>query len=61
MAANIIVKISPTGDTSVEVEGGSGQSCMNLTSFLEQALGTSKGSEYKPEFFQQDQRISQSN
>jgi hypothetical protein len=61
MAANIVVTISPTGDTSVEVEGGSGKSCTNISSLLEQALGSSKGTEYKQEFYQQDQRISQSN
>jgi hypothetical protein len=59
--ANIIVTISPTGDTSIEVEGGSGQSCMNMTAFLEQALGQSKGTEYKPEFYKQDQHQRQSN
>jgi hypothetical protein len=59
MAAEIIVTISPTGDTKVEVEGGSGGSCTNLTKGLEEALGKTTEQTYKPEFYNkpQDQRI----
>ncbi len=59
MAAEIIVSISSTGDTKVEVQGGSGGSCTSLTKGLEEALGRTTEQAYKPEFYNkpQEQRI----
>lgn len=57
MAAEIVVNIDSKGEVTVEVEGGKGGSCTNLTSALEAALGQSGGKEFKREFFEQDQQI----
>lgn len=59
MAAEIVVSISKTGETSVEVEGGSGGSCTNLTKALEEKLGKVTDQSFKPEYYNkpQDQRV----
>jgi hypothetical protein len=57
----IIIEISPKGAVKIDVEGGSGKSCTNVTAFLETALGTSKNTEYKQDFYKQDQHIRASN
>lgn len=49
--ARIIVKVSKVGDSKIEVEGGSGTSCVDLTSGIEAALnGAVQEREYKPEY-----------
>ena len=59
MAAEIIITISSTGETKIEVQGGSGSSCTSLTKGLEDALGRTADQTYKPEFYNkpQEQRI----
>lgn len=42
------------GKAVVEVEGAAGQGCTDLTKRIEDALGTSTGSELKPEFYVQE-------
>jgi hypothetical protein len=62
MSAEVIrVTISPTCEVSVEVVGGQGGSCTNLTAALESALGVQDNKVFKPEFFNQDQRIRTTN
>ena len=47
------IVIGPDGDIRIEVKGGDGKSCLELTEFLEKALGEVKTRELKPEYYQQ--------
>ena len=47
----IVVKINKIGDTKIEVDGATGQSCVQLTAGIEAALnGVEVNREYKPEY-----------
>lgn len=47
---NVTIK---NGKAVVEVQGAAGQGCTELTKKIEDALGTSTNSEFKPEFYVQ--------
>jgi hypothetical protein len=48
--AELIISISPSGETSLEVMGASGPGCRKYTQGLEEALGTVAKSRRKPEY-----------
>ena len=47
----ILVRISPTGETTVEAEGFQGKGCEAATQAIEQALGTPRQRTRKPDFW----------
>ena len=49
MSRRILVRVSPTGETTVEAEGFQGKGCEAATKAIEQALGSSTGRTFKPE------------
>lgn len=53
------VTIGPNGEITVEVKNGDGKSCLELTQFLEQALGEVTDRKLKPEYYQQTQQPKQ--
>lgn len=50
--SQITVRISPTGQVTINVLNGDGSSCSTLTKVLEQALGETTKDELKPEYFE---------
>ena len=48
----IEVIVSPTGETSVQTKGYSGTDCLQVSKFLEQALGTRLSDTKTAEFYQ---------
>lgn len=54
MSRSIIVKVSPTGEITVEAEGFKGKSCIDATKAIEEALGTRTSRGLKPEFQRQE-------
>lgn len=53
------VTIGPNGEIQVEVKTGDGKSCLELTEFLEQALGKVKDRKLKPEYYRQTDKSRQ--
>lgn len=53
------ITISPTGEIQVEVKGAQGKSCLELTEFLEKALGEVKDRQLKPEYYTQEKKQKQ--
>lgn len=51
----IIVKVSPEGETEIEVNGLKGRKCADVTKQVEQALGSVKETKKKQDYFQIDQ------
>ena len=52
--AKVKIGISPNGrESKVEVEGASGPGCRELTGRIERALGASRGSDLKPEYYEE--------
>lgn len=49
----VIVTVSPQGEVTVEAAGVIGKGCEALTKPFEQALGTVKSDQKKPEYHQQ--------
>jgi hypothetical protein len=49
---NIVITISPTGDTNIEANGYFGVGCKNDTKAFEAALGSTTEQKLKPEFQQ---------
>ena len=47
----ILVRISPTGETTVEAEGFRGNGCEAATQAIEKALGTPRQRTRKPDFW----------
>lgn len=47
------ITVSPTGETKVEVIGGQGASCSDLTRAIEESIGKTTGDVKKPEYHQQ--------
>ncbi|MEP7339475.1 MAG: DUF2997 domain-containing protein [Acidobacteriota bacterium] len=45
----VILTVSPTGQASVETEGFEGESCLEATKKLKEALGEEVSTEMKPE------------
>jgi hypothetical protein len=50
------ITIGPNGEIQIEVKGAKGKSCVELTAFLEQALGEVKSKDFKPEYHQQEDK-----
>jgi hypothetical protein len=48
----IVLTISPTGETKLETRGYSGESCREASRWLEQALGQVTGDEPTAELYQ---------
>ena len=48
----IEVKVSPTGDVTVQTKGYTGSDCLQASKFLEQALGVSLSETKSAEFYQ---------
>ena len=48
--AELVIKIAPDGQTSLNVEGAHGPSCKDITKGLEDALGVITASGRKPEY-----------
>ena len=56
MSRRILVRVSPTGEMTVEAEGFQGQGCEAATKAIEEALGTPRNRQRKPDFWRQSQR-----
>ena len=56
MIRRIIVKVSPTGDITVEADGFQGKGCEAATKAIEEALGKPKERTRKPDYWRQAQR-----
>ncbi len=54
MSRRILVRVSPTGEISVEAEGFRGKGCIDATKAIEDALGTRTARTLKPEFLRQE-------
>lgn len=54
MSRRILVKVSPTGEITVEAEGFKGKGCIDATKAIEEALGTRISRGLKTEFQRQD-------
>jgi hypothetical protein len=48
----IEVKVSPTGDVTIQTKGYTGNDCLQASRFLEQALGLSLSETRSAEFYQ---------
>ena len=56
MSRRIHVRVSPTGDLTVEAEGFQGNGCEAATKAIEDALGKPRERTRKPDFWRQSQR-----
>jgi hypothetical protein len=56
MSRKIHVRVSPSGDISVEAEGFHGKGCEAATKAIEDALGKPRERTRKPDFWRQSQR-----
>jgi hypothetical protein len=54
VSRRILVKVSPTGEITVEAEGFKGKGCIDATKAIEEALGTRISRGLKPEFQRQE-------
>ena len=50
--SQIRVRISPTGQVTIDVLNAQGMQCSTLTKVLEQALGETVRDDLKPEYFE---------
>ncbi len=57
MIRRIIVRVSPTGETTVEADGFQGKGCEAATKAIEEALGKTRERARKPEFWRQSQNL----
>ena len=53
------IVIGPDGKISIDVKGAKGKSCIELTEFLEQALGEVTDRQMKPEYYTQETKQEQ--
>lgn len=53
MSRRILVKVSPTGEITVEADGFQGKGCVDATTAIEEALGTRTARGLKPQFQRQ--------
>ena len=51
MSGEVIINISNTGKTTIEVQGVAGASCKDLTKDLEQSLGKVIAEKKTPDFY----------
>jgi len=56
MSRRILVKVSPTGEITVEAEGFKGNGCEAATKAIEDALGKPGQRTRKPDFWRQPNR-----
>ena len=56
MIRRIIVRVSPTGDITVEADGFQGKGCEAATKAIEEALGKTKERVHKPDYWRQPVR-----
>ena len=56
MSRKIHVRVTPTGEISVEAEGFQGKGCEAATKAIEDALGKPRERTRKPDFWRQSQR-----
>lgn len=56
MSRRIIVKVSTTGEITVEAEGFQGKGCEAATKAIEDALGKTRTRTRKPDFWRQSTR-----
>ena len=56
MSRKIHVRVSPSGDITVEAEGFQGKGCEAATKAIEDALGKPRERTRKPDFWRQSQR-----
>ena len=59
MKKQIHVRVSPTGEITVEAHGFKGQGCEAATKAIEAALGSPANRTRKPEFWQRDTNVRQ--
>lgn len=57
MSRQIRVKVSPTGEVTVEAHGFKGSGCEAATKAIEEALGKPCERTRKPDFWRQSQRM----
>ena len=57
MIRRIIVRVSPTGETTVEADGFQGNGCEAATKAIEDALGKPRERIRKPEYWRQSQNL----
>ena len=55
MSRRIHVRVSPTGDITVEADGFQGSGCEVATKAIEEALGKPREHTRKPEYWRQSQ------
>lgn len=53
----VIIRISPSGNINLEVEGVKGNGCLSLTQGLEAGLGQIQSKIEKPEMYQMEELI----
>ncbi len=56
MSRKIHVRVTPTGEITVEAEGFQGKGCEAATKAIEDALGKLRERTRKPDFWRQSQR-----
>lgn len=56
----IEITIAPDGSVHIETMGVKGKSCLELTKFLEEALGGELKRELKPDYYEPDTYITDS-
>ena len=56
MSRRIHVRVTPTGEITVEAEGFQGKGCEAATKAIEDALGKPRKRTRKPDFWRQSQR-----
>ena len=57
MSRKIHVRVTPTGEITVEAEGFQGKGCEAATKAIEDALGKPRERTRKPDFWRQSQRL----
>lgn len=50
--AEFEIKITPDGEVTIDVHGAKGKNCIELSKFLEEALGDVTDREFKSEYYQ---------
>ncbi|PNW26673.1 UNVERIFIED_CONTAM: hypothetical protein BEN50_21605 [Euhalothece sp. KZN 001] len=53
----VIITIDKDGNPKIEVEGGDGKTCVDLTKELESQLGTVDERKFKPEYRQNNGKV----
>jgi len=54
----INVEILPDGQVKISVEGAKGSECVDLTRFLEEALGEVQTRDFTPDYYQTEEKES---